>query len=71
MLERSHCRLVNDENEEGAQGPDIPVVVSHRSSDFSSISCSLELLRVVKGRVSDRGARFFVLVMLGGMCPRA
>ena len=46
MLERSHCRLVNDENIEGAQGPDIPVVVSHRSSDLSSISCSLELLRV-------------------------
>ena len=26
--------------------PDNPVVVSHRSSDLSSISCSLELLRV-------------------------
>ena len=46
MLERSHCRLVNDKNEEGAQGPDIPVLVGHRSSDLSSISCSLELLRV-------------------------
>ena len=46
LLERSHCQLVNDENEEGAQGPDIPVLVSHRSSDLSSISCSLELLRV-------------------------
>ena len=25
----------------------------------------------VKGRVSDRGTRFFVLVLLGGLCPRA
>ena len=47
VLERSHCRLVNDENREGAQGPDIPVVVNHRSSDLSSVSCSLELLREV------------------------
>ena len=46
LLERFHCRLVNDENGEVVQGPDIPVVVSHRSSDLSSISCSLELLRV-------------------------
>ena len=46
LLECSLFRLVNDENEEGAQWPDIPVLVSHRSSDLSSISCSLELLRV-------------------------
>ena len=46
MLERFHCQIVNDENEEGSQGPDIPVVMSHRSADLSSISCSLELLRV-------------------------
>ena len=31
LWERSHCRLINDENEEGAQGPNIPVVVGHRS----------------------------------------
>ena len=46
LLEHSHCRLVNDENREGAQGLNIPVVVSHQSSDLSSISCSLEWLRV-------------------------
>ena len=38
--------IVNDENGEGAQGPDNSVVVSHRSSDLISTSCSLELLRV-------------------------
>ena len=86
-MKRSHFRLVNDKNGDGEQGPDIPVVVSHRSLDLNSISCSLELLclahnygeccvcRVdvlaVKGRVSTRGTRFSVLVLLGGMYPRA
>ena len=46
LWERFHRWLVNDEHREGAQGPDIPVVVGHWSLDLSSISRSLELLRV-------------------------
>ena len=46
LLERSQHRLVNDGHREGTQGPNIPVVVSRRFSDLSSISCSLFNIKI-------------------------
>ena len=49
LLERSRCRLVNDENGEGAQGPDIPVVTGPRTSAPSPVpwNCSVWLIITV------------------------